>query len=455
LPFATTVDRGFAFIAFTTLLFANIALVPVWVGGFPVRGILAVGLLMFLLLLYPDQARLALKRNMLLLGFAAALGTAGIFVSIVNGASMQAITKGITEVHLQAAVTIMVTAILAQLCGPRACVFAIVGIVGVSGGIAVLQMLDVEAAWTLRRSLGPLDDEVLDGLNLAERRPVGISFTPIQFSTHLCLAFAAYGAVRHRLRKQNLGNPGADPLIPIALLAFVVACIASATRSPILGAVIFLAAYLLYQRASWLWLFLIFGGVVLYFAWPLLMGLIESSNPRLSRTDDNSALSRQTMMYYGMRLFLDNPFGYGFAFKPSELWASYWQELYTLPAPHGVRVTLLHNYVLTMLNIYGISLLLVAPIIAKLLVRSSQVLIFFIPYLAHIFFHNSGPFYNDTVLWFVVAAIASTTSVQTFATQQPRANRPMAAAPGRSLRPAASGGPRGGSGAVARGLISR
>ena len=79
-----------------------------------------------------------------------------------------------------------------------------------------------------------------------------------------------------------------------------------------------------------------------------------------------------------------------------------------MQAPRGVRENALHNYLVSMLNIYGIGLLLFAPIVTKLLWNSRGSLIFFIPYLVHIFFHNSGPFFNDNVIWFVIAAVAAT-----------------------------------------------
>ena len=78
-----------------------------------------------------------------------------------------------------------------------------------------------------------------------------------------------------------------------------------------------------------------------------------------------------------------------------------------MAAPSGVRENDLHNYVVNMVNIYGIGILLLTPIIARLLGQSKSSLIFFIPYLVHILFHNSGPFYNDNVIWFVIASIAA------------------------------------------------
>ncbi len=71
----------------------------------------------------------------------------------------------------------------------------------------------------------------------------------------------------------------------------------------------------------------------------------------------------------------------------------------------GTQENMLHNYVLSMINIYGVGILILVPLAIKLLIRTSVYLIFFIPYAVHILFHNSGPFYSDTIIWFVIAAI--------------------------------------------------
>src|SRR5687768_4911700 len=156
--------RSLAFAAFVGLLLANISLNSFRVGGVPIRGIVAAGLLVVLAVLYSDVAKLALKRNLLLLGFAGGLAFLGIVVSVANQTPLGDIIKGVTEVHVQAAVTIMVTAMLAHICGARACVFGIVAIVGISVCVAVAQMLDIHSAWSLRRALGPLPNELVKGL---------------------------------------------------------------------------------------------------------------------------------------------------------------------------------------------------------------------------------------------------------------------------------------------------
>jgi hypothetical protein len=401
---AGALERAGATIVFAALLLATVALNAFKVGGVPIRGLFVLGALALSVLLYFDVAKRVLKDNLLLLGLAAGLAVLGIFVSLVNQASAAAVLWNVTEVHVQAAATIMVAAILARVAGPRASALAIVAVIAVSALVAAAQMMDMHAAWALRRALGPLTHEELQGLNLQERRPVGLAYSPIQFSTHLCLAFAAFVAVRDKLR---WSASGADPLVVPALLALFAASIACATRSPILGGFVFIAAYALQRRTSWLPLFLIVAAVAVYFAWPMLMEVVGTNAPRVVRTDDNSAEARSTLVYYGLRLFADNPLGYGLTFAPMTLWQHYWPDLYMMQAPEGARENELHNYLVNMINTYGVGLLLFTPVVARLLMRSKASLIFFIPYIIHILFHNYGPFFNDNVIWFVVAAIAA------------------------------------------------
>ena len=182
-----------------------------------------------------DEARQALRRNLPVLALAAGLAVLGTFVSIVNGTPAGAILQSLTETHVQAAIIIVVAAVLAQVAGARACTFAIVAVIGISACVALAQMMDLEPAWSLRRALGPLPAEATEGLELLDRRPTGLSFSAIQLSTQLCLAFAAFVAVRDKVRRQTDASSPADPAVILALLAFFAASIVVATRSPILG----------------------------------------------------------------------------------------------------------------------------------------------------------------------------------------------------------------------------
>ncbi len=402
-------ESGLAFACLASLLFLNIALPSAKLAAVNLRGALSVGLLLLLSIMYSNLAARALKKHLLLIGLAVGLAVEGTFVSLVNGAPSASIVQAVTEVHLQAVITLLVAAILVEISGPKAAMVAIVGVTAVSGFVAVLQMIDLDFAWHLRDAIGSMQGtSLVEDSSFLGGRPMGLAYSPIQFATQLCLAFAVFTATRDKERRRKLGSAVADPAVILALLVFVAACITSGNRSPILGGLIFLALYAMARQGSWVTLFIVLAGALVYFAWPTLMAVFESAHPRVVRVNDASAEGRITLAYYGLRLFLDNPLGYGFDFKPYAYWTQYWQDLYELPSPAVVQSKILHNYVLSMLNFYGIGLLLFAPLISRLLARAKTSLLFFVPYIVHILFHNSGPLWNDAIIWFVIAVIAAT-----------------------------------------------
>lgn len=404
-PQRSAVERTFAFGCFTLLLAANVSMLSK-TGGLPDRSLLTAGLLILCGALFPADALLALRKNTLLLFLAAGLAIQGFLLSLVNGAPAGEALQAVIEIHVQTAVVVLVAVILAQVCGARACAIAIVAVIGVSAAVAVLQMMNVHIGWSLRQALGPLANDELKP-NVADWRPTGLSYSPIQLATQVCLAFGAYAAVRERYRRFETGRIAADPAIVVALLVFFTACLASGTRAPILGGVVFLVLYALARRGSWLLLLMTLGGIVAFLMWPLVMDAIQSSAPRVARVDDESAATRIVFAYYGVRLFLDNPIGYGLTFDPTALWGRYWSDLYLIRGAQGAQVHPLHNYVLSMLNIYGFGLLLFVPFAMKLLKGARGSLIFFVPYLVEILFHNAGPFFNDVILWFAIAAVSA------------------------------------------------
>ena len=401
------IDRAFAFSCFALLLAANVSLFAPHVGGAPVRSILSAGTLVLSVALFPTDAMVVLRKSALILALAAGLAVEGSFVSFVNGAHVGDVVQQVIEVHVQTAVVLLATGILARVCGPRPCVIAIVAVVGVSAIFAILQMMHVEAAWSIRQALGPLATDE-NSVNLVDHRPTGLSFSPIWLATQICLAFAAFAAVRDKERQSFPGTSSIDPFLIIGLGVFLLTCLASGTRAPILGGFIFLIMYAALRR-SWSLVLLVIGGMLLmYILLPLIVEAVQSTSPRVMVTDDNSAAARIVFAYYGVRLFLANPLGYGLTFDPTLMWGKYWPDLYLMKGAAGAQVHPLHDYALSMLNIYGVGLILFVPIIVRLLKKSGRSLLFFIPYIVHISFHNSGPFYNDMILWFAIAAIAAT-----------------------------------------------
>ena len=105
----------FALVTFTALVAAVISLNSFKVGGFPIRGFLTVAVLGIAGLLFSDKAAAVFRQNVLLLTLATALAVLGTFVSFVYGTPLGDISKGLLEVHLQAAVTILAAGILSRV----------------------------------------------------------------------------------------------------------------------------------------------------------------------------------------------------------------------------------------------------------------------------------------------------------------------------------------------------
>lgn len=421
-----------AFVVWFLVLF-NIALISLEVASIPIRGMLASALLAILALVAPTLFLRALARHSWILLLAGVLAFIGTFVSVANSVPPAIIGRMILEVHIQSAVTLLLAAMLVQLAGPKAAVSAFCAAIAVTALFAVIQFADIDFGWRVREALGDLQGQNLseDG-SFINRRPMGASYSPIHLSTQACLAFAAYASWQLRKRESSDDTVAINTAILLGLAAMVSLSFLSETRSPILGAVIFLGVYMV-SRGRAITRFLVFViAVCAIAAAPLVLDLMDGSESRVFRIGDNSSTGRLPLVKFGLKLLADNPLGYGFGFESTKFWTLYWQEIYTLPSAGVIREAELHNYLLNMALTYGFGLLLVLPLVIQLLWNGRASLIAFLPYTVHILFHNTGPFWNDTLFWFVVGAISATNYVapneqdgrRTNTWRRPRALRP-------------------------------
>lgn len=404
-------DRWLALGSMLLLLAMNVALIGLKVGTIPIRGVLAIGLLAGFALLYPGATQRAIAKHTGVFVLAISLAALGTFVSLVNGTGVSDIFRAILEVHVQAIVTLSLATIAAQVAGPRASVAAIVAVVGASVLVAALQFAGLDAAWHLRSALGKIQGENM-ALNSSflNHRPMGLSFSPIHLSTQICLAFAAYASLRSREQFARFGTDRADPAVILAIFALIGASIVIATRSPILGAAAMLAYYALRRRGALLpLLFIALAGTVAL-ADQQILEMLQVPQARVVSVSDDSAVGRLALIKYGFMLLRDNPLGYGLDFSPSDHWMQYWRELYTFQSADDIKTKELHDYAINMLNSYGVGLLLVLPIAYGILKKSTNYLLYFVPYIVHTVFHNTGPFWNDSILWFVIGAISGITA---------------------------------------------
>jgi hypothetical protein len=389
--------------AYFFFLFLSVSLVHWDLGSMPVRALYGTALLGALWAVCPAQCAAAFRkqRNTLLIILAFAVLGAG--VSVLADDKPATVLRQILEIHLQATVNLLVAAAVLEICGARTLVQAFLVVVGLSMAFALVQAAGIDAAFHARQVLGMVDTEY------DRSRPAGLSMNPVLLGSQLCLAVALLYMYRRYSR------PPEDLRAEWSILALVAAgvavSVASGTRSPILGMIVFVAVYLTRRFGAWA----VVAGLLALALQPLLSALLDhlqTSDVRVLQIEDKSATGRWPLIVYGWRLFLARPLGYGLGFDPAQHWGEHWTALSHMKNAVVIRHLALHNYPLNMLNKYGAGLLLLAPFMTLLVRRHRMALLGFVPYAFHVLFHNDGPLDTDYMIWFVIALTSMRLSVE-------------------------------------------
>ena len=396
--------RGLLLGLFLLLMVLTVVLVRWGFAGLPVRTGVAAAMLGLLVLLAPHSLLTAAADLRRVIAFVTAAGVIAFVVTVLNGDGVALGSRQALEVHVQAVLTLVMVGGLVRTCGVRPVAYVFIGVVAVTSAVAVLQAIGLEAAWEPRRFAGDLmNDPPHNRLSYTRMdRPLGLSFSSIHLATQACLAFIVFYALRLRTKApaQEI-----DHAIVAGLVALVFVCVMSGNRSPILGAAIFSALYVLIKAPKLFWVVAPVAAAVAPLLWIGLESLAQSG-VRVAETDDGSAHGRVVLARLGVLLFLDQPMGYGMGFDSREHWYRFWDELKLMSNPDQVKSQTLHNYFLMVLNKHGIGLLLLLPlIIPRTLVGWSACLPGVI-YLSHVAFHNDGPLQGDVYIWIVVAIMS-------------------------------------------------
>lgn len=388
---------------FALNILLSIGVVRWQIASIPVRSAAAVACLGLLLIAAPGVVLDTVRRGagilLLILGFAAI----GAGVTLLYGDGWGMIGRQLAEIHFQAAFGYVLAGSVVRVCGVRATVLAFLAMVGISVAFAVLQLIRVDFAWQTRAMLGRFQNEppITQLFYTRRERPLGISYTPVHLGTQACLSFAAFYAWR-LYDRARLGLKGFDPWVVVALSIMIAVCFVSGNRSPILGAVVFIAIYLLVTAPKAFWLAAPFA-VVGVPGLLTLLPILAEAGIRVASVNDGSALGRAVLADYGWRLFAARPIGYGYGFDSTQHWSEYWQYMLYYANPEQIRRFAPHNYVIIMLNKYGIGLLLLLPLIVPRSRAAWAATLPFLAYLLHILFHNDGPLLADFLFWYVVA----------------------------------------------------
>jgi hypothetical protein len=345
-------------------------------------------------------------RFVFLLIFAMAL--IGYFASAVSGTGHGQIARKLIEIHFQAFVGVLVGAMTYHLCGARKMIWIFGIVVGLSTAVALLQFLDVAAAWEWRSTLGAMQPlEIIDDGSTDPflDRAMGLSFSPIHIATQLSLLFACMIVFMMSDKGEDAVFGRVNMQVLVITAVFILTSVISGNRSPLLGYVLFLAVYVWKSNAKMAIIFAMAGIVTI----PILEQLptiLQELGLRVGNTEDGSAQGRLVLQYYGLLLFLGHPYGYGLGFESTRHWPQYWDYVKNFENADAVTMHALHNYYLLVLNKYGFLVLGVAAVVLWKLLGHRSKLVAFIPYMVHIFYHNDGPFQSDFIFWYLLPIVA-------------------------------------------------
>lgn len=382
----------------------SVFLVKYAVGGVPLRAIVSIVLLAITGLMCPSLLATGIRRLQLPIMIIGYCGLVAILSSVLNSTPLRDLLQQLLELHVQAVVSLLVGYVVLAVCGPRWTVVLFGLPIVLSGFVAALQFLGVGIAWSAHDfllQLQPRDPTILRTFRDEQGRAMGLSFDPVHLGTEACLLFAACIGY---LRRKSVRFPvlhGVD-LRVLLLFVFVMAiAVVSGNRSPLLGFVVSLLLYTFFANRR-LFLFVLAAAAAAALLWTAIDAWLADTGLRALDTSNSSSENRAVLRKLGMLLFLHRPFGYGVNFDSTQHWWFFWDQLAQYPNSMAVRIDALHNYYLMILNKNGFLLLAAVPFVIRALFSSRAILLSFVPYMIHIFFHNTGPLQGDVFIWFIM-----------------------------------------------------
>ncbi len=381
-------------ICFLGVMFLHVVLAK-WTVFIPVRTMALFVFLGVLFLVYNRQVIDFVRRHPQIFLVFAAMAFIGGSLAVLNGEQLYTLAEFFLRNSIQPLLILLCTYLAARTLGLAFTTNVILAFTAASALIAIFQFVGIDWAWDLRRFLGTIYGDAEDeaaGLR-AQLRPLGLALSPINFSYQLVSGYlVALLLYRHGLLEPRM-------YVIFTLIAFSGAA-ANGTRSLVAG-ILFSECFQLILRAQlkslfWLTGLALLGAVGFYY--------LEMVGSRVTSVDDASAVGRLVLMQFGLKLFLNNPFGYGWGVTPGEYAWLFWEELSHLPRAEVTHRLGIHNGFINFLLTYG---LLGVCIIAFVAAMNSRVTVAFVmvfpAYLINSALHNAGVFIGDMYFWFAFA----------------------------------------------------
>lgn len=379
---------------FLVVLFLHVALAKLTVV-IPVRTaalFVFAGLAFFI---HHRQLIASVKRNSsiyLVLGAMAFLGGS---LAFLQGVQLYTLAEFLLRNAIQPALIFLTVYLSIEIFGLMFVVRAILLFTVISAVLAVLQYVGIDLAWDVRRVLGKIQGDPPDIQHILRSggRPMGLGFTPIQYSYHLVAGYV----VANLLYRYGLMN---WRLYAVFAVIALLGSAANGTRSLVLGILVNESLQLAIRGQLKSYALLAVGAAFAVAGFFYL----EAAGSRVASVGDSSAVSRAVLLEFGLRLFLDNPFGLGWGMKPGDYAWLFWEKLSHLPKADAVFRLGIHNAFVNFLLQYGVFGLSIVAILAALHLRKAiAITVTFLAYFINAMFHNAGVFVGDLYFWFAFA----------------------------------------------------
>jgi hypothetical protein len=406
----------------------SVFLVRLTIGGFPMRTLFVMALLGTVLLIAPWLVLRALRSQIFIVILVLYAAFCGLMASILAGNELPAVLGQLVEIHVQAIAGLVLGYCIIEICGARTFAIVFTLPIAVSLLFAFLQFAGSSGAWAIYDRLASMQPQSTADLIYYDihTRPLGLSYSPVHLGTQMCLGFALLFGYRIAVGGPRAAS-GNELWLPVLVVTVAIGALASGNRSPLLGVIIFVGAFL-YRARPGLALAVFAMAPAVVILGDIVIELLNSSGLRALNTENSSGEGRAALRAYGMLLFLDRPFGYGLLFDSLDYWWKYWSYIQDYDNANAITQHALHNSFLMSLNKHGILILLVAPLLVRAFYRNSIGTLAFIPYIVHIFYHNDGPLQGDFFFWYVLPFFSAMQKPLWLAARRRRGLRPSLAA---------------------------
>ena len=380
-------------------------------GSLPIRTVYGLALVAFIFIFVSRRSVTAFFTDNKVIGVALMLGLAGSFATFAGKGSLSDVINYNIKWIIQPLVIMCLAYQVCHCLGPKR-VFSIIALTYcVTLLVAVLQGLEFNPAWEWRYSIYSIQDlgkevrafddiefQSYDGTFDDASRARGLSWSAIHLSYQGCLLIGMLmlSVVDRRYQPIKLRPAITLSLSLLALLAVVM----SGTRSALFGVMMLPFIYYFWKSQSKLvyFMFAVLACVVLMTVLPLIQEMFDL---RVLQTRDSSASMRLPLYLFGLYLFLEQPWGYGWIDQSINYAQDYWQYFRHMQGAESIFLRGLHNYLLNIVWVYGVFGLFALAILFWVM-RASYGMLFIIalsPYLINSLFHNGGIFYGGNYIW--------------------------------------------------------